>query len=269
MPRVFQVDEQLLGNRRGVLGAEQGKPAAMLEPAHHGLILQPGHDHLAVELPGVFFIPGKCNRGAIGHHRCHCISRYLDAAIVAIFVRPPKALKGPTQTFGMTVVEPGKFDLEQSFIDQQKQESMHLLARVVRPKAPAKKGAAPQPEPTPRGKFVDDVLELVKSVYGVDVETAQLKSESHTHGNHTNTYKGKIVDLTAKKVQIYFYGDEKAPYQVALIFEYPEASHTSINPKIPLCLEAFAVGEAARRAFQGAGEFDEEGGEGGGAPPPI
>ncbi len=188
---------------------------------------------------------------------------------LAIFVRPPKALKGPTQTFGMTVVEPGKFDLEQSFIDQQKQESMHLLARVVRPKAPAKKGAAPQPEPTPRGKFVDDVLELVKSVYGVDVETAQLKSESHTHGNHTNTYKGKIVDLTAKKVQIYFYGDEKAPYQVALIFEYPEASHASINPKIPLCLEAFAVGEAARHAFQGAGEFDEEGGEGGGAPPPI
>ncbi|MGO9466138.1 MAG: hypothetical protein ACLQVF_18505 [Isosphaeraceae bacterium] len=188
---------------------------------------------------------------------------------LAIFVRPPKALKGPTQTFGMTVVEPGKFDLEQSFIDQQKQESMHLLARVVRPKAPTKKGAAPQPEPTPRGKFVDDVLELVKSVYGVDVETAQLKSESHTHGNHTNTYKGKIVDLTAKKVQIYFYGDEKAPYQVALIFEYPEASHASINPKIPLCLEAFAVGEAARHAFQGAGEFDEEGGEGGGAPPPI
>ncbi len=75
---------------------------------------------------------------------------------LAIFVRPPKALKGPTQTFGMTVVEPGKFDLEQSFIDQDKQESMHLLARVARPKAPSKKGA-PQPEPTPRGKFVDDV----------------------------------------------------------------------------------------------------------------
>jgi hypothetical protein len=188
---------------------------------------------------------------------------------LAIFVRPPRALKGPTQTFGMTVVEPGKFDLEQSFIDQDKQESMHLLARVVRPKAPTKKKGAVEQEPTPRGKFVDDVLELVKTVYGVDVETAQLKAESHPHGNHKNTYKGKIVDLSAKKVQIYFYGDEKAPYQVALIFEYPEASHKLINPKIPLCLESFAVGDAARRAFQGAGEFEEEGGEGGGQPPPI
>ena len=74
---------------------------------------------------------------------------------LAIYVRPPRNLKGPTQTFTMTVVEPGKFDLENSFIDQDKQESMHLLARVVRPKAPnAKKGAA-QPEPTPRGKFFE------------------------------------------------------------------------------------------------------------------
>ena len=188
---------------------------------------------------------------------------------LAIFVRPPKALKGPTQTFGMTVVEPGKFDLEKSFIDQDKQESMHLLARVVRPKGASSKKGAVQQEPTPRGKFVDDVLELVKSVYGVDVEAAQLKAQSHSHGNRTNTYKGTVKDLTAKRVQIYFYGDEKVPYQVALIFEYPEASHNSINPKIGLCLESFAVGEAARRAFSGAGEFEEEGGEGGGQPPPI
>jgi hypothetical protein len=187
-----------------------------------------------------------------------------------IYVRPPKALKGPTKTFTMTVVEPGKFDIENSFIDQEKQESMHLLARVVRPKPTAKKGAA-QPEPTPRGKFVDDVLELVKSVYGADVEPGQLKADSHSHGNRTNTFKAKTVDLTAKKVQIYFYGDEKATYQVALIFEYPDGSHASINPKIPLCLESFAVGEAARRAFAGAGEeYGGEGGEGGGgAPPPI
>jgi hypothetical protein len=190
---------------------------------------------------------------------------------LGIYVRPPKALKGPTQTFTMTVVEPGKFDLENSFIDQEKQESMHLLARVARPKAAAKKKGTPQPEPTPRGKFVDDVLELVKSVYGADVEPAQLKAEEHKHGNRGSTFKAKTVDLAAKKVQIYFYGDEKAPYQVALIFEYPEASHSSINPKIPLSLEAFAVGDAARRAFQGAGEEfgGEEGGEAGGNQAPI
>jgi hypothetical protein len=190
---------------------------------------------------------------------------------LGIYVRPPKALKGPTQTFTMTVVEPGKFDLENSFIDQDKQESMHLLARVARPKAAPKKGAAKAAEPPARGKFVDDVLELVKTVYGVDVEPNQLKVEEHSHGNRRNPFKAKTVDLTAKKVQIYLYGADKAPYEVALIFEYPEGSHTSINPKIPLCLAAFAVGEAARRSFQGAGDEygGDEGGEGGGAPPPI
>jgi hypothetical protein len=187
---------------------------------------------------------------------------------LAIFVRPPKALKGPTQTFGMTVVEPGKFDLENSFIDQDKQESMHLLARVVRPKAPTAKKGAVQQEPTPRGKFVDDVLELVKTVYGVDVEPGQLKAESKSHGNRSNTYKGAIVNLSAKRVQLYFYGDEKSAYQVALIFEYPETSHNSINPRIGLSLESFGVGEAARRAFEGAG--DEMGvEEGGGQQVPI
>jgi hypothetical protein len=190
---------------------------------------------------------------------------------LAIFVRPPKSLVGPTKTFGMTVVEPGKFDVENSFIDQEKQESMHLLARVVRPKAPTTKKGAVQQEPVPRGKFVDDVLELVKTVYGVDVEPGQLKAESHSHGNRTNAYRGTTVNLTAKRVQIYFYGDEKSAYQVALIFEYPEASHNSINPRIGLCLESFAVGEAAGRAFRGAGDEmgGEEGAEGGGQPPPI
>jgi hypothetical protein len=108
-------------------------------------------------------------------------------------------------------------------------------------------------------------------VYGVDVEPGQLKADSHSHGNRSNNYKGTTINLSAKRVQLYFYGDEKSPYQVALIFEYPEASHNSINPKIGLCLESFAVGEAARRAFSSGGEFEggEEGAEGGGQPPPI
>ncbi len=151
---------------------------------------------------------------------------------LAIFVRPPKALKGPTKTFTLTVVETGKFDVENSFIDQDKQESLHLLARVVRPKPTAKKGAA-QPEPTPRGKFVDDVLELVKSVYGVEVEPGQLKAEPHSHANRTNSFKAKSVNLTAKKVQIYFYGDEKATYQVALLSNIPKGRTPRLILKSP------------------------------------
>src|SRR3954465_11226121 len=77
-----------------------------------------------------------------------------------IYVRPPTDMTGPTQTFQMTVVEPGKFDVEASFIEQDKQ-SLHLLARVKRPKTPSKKAPTPA-ETTPRGDFNTDVLDLVK-----------------------------------------------------------------------------------------------------------
>lgn len=52
-----------------------------------------------------------------------------------IYVRPPKGLSGPTKTFSLAVVEPGKFDLENSFLDQSKQASLHVLARHKKPKA--------------------------------------------------------------------------------------------------------------------------------------
>src|SRR3954467_8814347 len=101
-----------------------------------------------------------------------------------IYVRPPKNMTGPTQTFQMTVVEPGKFDVESSFIEQDKQ-SLHLLARVKRPKTPAKKGAAA--EPTPRGDFNADVVELVKNVYGVELNVTDFKEEK----KEKNTFKAK------------------------------------------------------------------------------
>src|SRR3954452_14857806 len=72
-----------------------------------------------------------------------------------IYVRPPRSMTGPTQTFQMTVVEPGKFDVESSFIEQDKQ-SLPVLGRVKRPKPPSKK-APPPAETTPRGDFNSDV----------------------------------------------------------------------------------------------------------------
>ena len=173
-----------------------------------------------------------------------------------IYVRPPKNMTGPTQTFQMTVVEPGKFDVESSFIEQDKQ-SLHLLARVKRPKTPSKKAPTPA-ETTPRGDFNTDVVELVKNVYGAELDASQFKEEKKLN----NTFKAKTIDLNAKNVQVYLYGNKTSPYEVALIFEYPKAEHSALNPKIGLCLESFAVGEKAKRAFAG-GETDEEfGGEG-------
>jgi hypothetical protein len=188
-----------------------------------------------------------------------------------VFVRPPMNLKGPTQTFAWTVIEPGRFDLENSFIDQEKQESLHILIRVKKPKAPAKtKKGAEQPTDAPaRGDFASDVIELTKGVYGVDDLAAnQFKADIKKHGTHTNNFKLKTLDLTAKEVQVYLYGDKNGPYEVALIFDYPKEEKKSIDSKIRLALEAFATGDAAKRAFSGGdAEASEEGG--GAEPPPI
>jgi hypothetical protein len=184
-----------------------------------------------------------------------------------IYVRPPKGLQGPTKTFTLTVVEPGRFDLENSFINESTKESMHVLARVDRPKSANTKKPS-QPEPA-RGDFTAEVIELVRNVYGAELDANQLKAETKAHGRLKNTYRTKTLDLTAKQVQLFLYGDKNTPYKVALIFEYPKEQHTSINPKIGLCLESFAVGDVARRTFSSGGE-PEGGGEGAEGPaPPI
>jgi hypothetical protein len=172
-----------------------------------------------------------------------------------IYIRPPKDLAGPTQTFQMTVIEPGKYDVESSFIEQDKQ-SLHLLARVKRPKPAGKKAATPA-DAVPRGEFNSDVVELLKNVYGAELDLSQFKEDKKLN----NTFKYKLLDLNAKNVQIYLYGAKNNPYEVALIFEYPKAEHSTLNPKITLCLESFAVGDRAKKAFAG-GESEEEGVEG-------
>jgi len=188
----------------------------------------------------------------------------------AIFVRPPKGLQGPTQTFILTVVDPGKYDIENSFIDQEKKASLHLVARIKKPKAaPSAKKAAPAAEATPRGKFADDVIELVKAAYGVELTAAELKPETKSHLNRENAYKAAKRDLGDKEVQVYIYGDENSVQQVALIFEYPKTEVNNLSPKIGLCLESLAVGERARSAFSGSGDVDAGEEVGGGEPPPI
>jgi hypothetical protein len=189
----------------------------------------------------------------------------------AIYVRPPKGLQGPTQAFSLTVVDPGKYDIENSFIDQEKKASLHLLVRIKKPKAaPDAKKAAPAAEVTPRGKFIDDVVELVKAAYGVELTSGMLKPESKTHLNRENAYKAWKQDLADKEVQVYLYGsDENSVHQVALIFEFPKTEVDKLNTKIDLCLESLAVGERAQTAFSGGGDLDAGEEPGAGQPPPI
>lgn len=195
-----------------------------------------------------------------------------------IFIRPPLGLEGPTAAFSLTAVESGRFDVENSFIDQKKGTSLHVVTRTKKPKAApsAKKGPGPgaaPPEPAVRGKFIDDVVELVKAAYSVELTSTQLKAESKSHGNRENAYKAVKLDLTTKEVEVYVYIEPNNVHEVAMIFEYPKAEKDYMNPKIGLCLESFAVGERARRFFDGATATDVDGsGEmatPAGAAPPI
>jgi hypothetical protein len=183
-----------------------------------------------------------------------------------IYIRPTKGLKGPTQTFGLPVVEPGKFDIEDSFIDQQKQGGLHLLARVDLPKPPTKKGAA-QAASAPRGDFVADVLDYLKNVYGTDLDRSKLKADPKSRGRKTNTFQSMTLDLTAKQVKIYFLAEKSSPEKVALIFDYPKDEYKNLGSKIDLCLESFRVGSEADRAYAG-GDEELMGGEEGPAAPP-
>jgi hypothetical protein len=174
-----------------------------------------------------------------------------------IYLRPPKGFTGPTKAFSLATIEPGKFDLENSFIEEAKQASLHVLARHKKPKAAApKKGAAPA-EPPPRAEFTTEVIDVLKVAYGIDdLEPAKFKAETKRHKGRENSFKVAKLDLATKEVQIYIYGDKNGPYNVALIFDYPKTEVNSLSPKIGLSLEAFATGEAARRFFSGGSDAE-------------
>jgi len=189
-----------------------------------------------------------------------------------IFVRPPKNLQ-QAKDFLLPLPEPGKFDFEASFLETQKagdssapsgetpKQSLHLLARVKRPKNPNAKKKA---EPVNRGDFNRDVLALLNGAYAPPAELTMDKFKETKKKN--NTFKHYAFAVNGKNVQVYLYGTKNSAYEVALVFEYPSSEHTTLYSKIELCLESFAEGNKARRAFSGAGG-DEQAGEAGVATP--
>jgi hypothetical protein len=177
----------------------------------------------------------------------------LESAL--IYLRPPKNLD-QAKEFQLTQVEPGKFDLEATFLEPEKQ-SLHVLARRKLPAA-KKKGAATPASTANRGDFVADVMALIGTVYPtVDLSGVKLKTETKKKPTSSvgNEYKWTTFTVEGKNVQVWFY--KKNDYDVALIFEYPTAQQASLFPKISLCLESFAVGERARRQFAGQGTEEE------------
>ena len=180
---------------------------------------------------------------------------------LAIYLRPPKNLQGPGKEFQLTVIEPGKFDVTESYYEPEKQ-SLHVLARVKRPKGADGKKAAPNPADTAtRGEFNTDVIAVLNSVYSLDIDLTKAKEEP----KRRNKFKRLAFEANGKNVEVYLYGSKTSPYEVALVFEYAKAEKTTLSGKIDLALGSFAVGETARRMFSGA-VSEEEAAEGGAAP---
>jgi hypothetical protein len=161
-----------------------------------------------------------------------------------IYVRPPKNLAA-SKEFLMTIVEPGKFDVTETFTDAS--NLMHVLARAKLASAPGKKAAPP---PANRGEFNADVLGLLGNFYNIELDSAKAKEEK----KRNNTFKHLSFEANGKNVHVYLFGTKANPPEVALIFEYPKSEQAALASKIDLCLESFATGERARRAFSGGGD---------------
>jgi hypothetical protein len=175
---------------------------------------------------------------------------------LAIFIRPPKNLQGPAKEFQLLALEPGKFDLSETFFEKDKL-NLHVLARVKRPRDPSKKKAAPKPEDAVvRGEFIPDVIAILNSVYNVEIDSAKAKQES----KRNNTFKHLMFEGNGKTVQVYFYGSKTSECEAALIYEYPKAEQANLVSKIDLNLGSFAVGERAKRSFSGAVTEEEQAG---------
>jgi hypothetical protein len=177
-----------------------------------------------------------------------------------IFLRPPKGLSAePAKAFMLAELEPGKFDVAESFLEKDKQY-LHVLARVKGQKGPAGKKAAPSDAAQAvRGDFTTDVLQILSAYYNLDLDPSKAKEESKPPRN--NKFKHLTFEANGKNVQMYVFGTKATQHEVALIFEYPKSEQGSLIGKIELTLGSFAVGERARRAFSGS--VGEEEGEGG------
>lgn len=191
-----------------------------------------------------------------------------------IYIRAPKGLH-LAKTFAYNV-EPGKFNISDSFINTETQVSMHVLALTPEKAAAAKKGA---PKPAEAGEgaeappattanpanFTTDVIDFIKATYSTDFDASKLKTiEPTSFAGKSVTYKGAKIEAGEKELQVYFHGDKNGPAQVALIFEGTKDALNKISTRINYSLNSLRVGPRAAGFYSGQ---DDLGGEEPAAPP--
>jgi hypothetical protein len=205
-----------------------------------------------------------------------------------IYVRPPKNLQ-PTREFLLSPHEADKYDLAASFLEsggsggtpapgdqpqpppaagepakpaEPAKQSLHIVARVKRPKTPAAKGKKVV-EPANRREFTTDLLALINAACAPPVEVTLDKFKATT--KKKNEFRQFAFASGGKNIQVYLYAPKNDPYEVALIFEFPSTEYGNLAGKIDLCLESYAVGNKAKAAFSGGvSEIPETGGAPGG-----
>lgn len=194
---------------------------------------------------------------------------------LGIYLRTPKGMSMATQP-GLAA-DPSQYELNATFLGEGGGGAaekggeapapvlrLHTLARVKRPKRAAKKGEPPPPEPAPRGKFIDDVRQLLAAELGNPEEALTKAAQDDTQKN--NKFKRVLFGAgNGDTIKVYFFKEGES--EVALIWAIPPSVDKSSANGVRYCLESLAVGPKAQRMFQGGSDEEDassEGGAGGG-----
>lgn len=169
-----------------------------------------------------------------------------------VFVRPPKPMV-KTEVFQLATLNPGQFDIAETFDDSSTGAKLHVLARYNKPPKQAKNA----PPPAPRGPFDPDIIGLLGAVFG---DNPGLHSKPKAETKRHNRYQHiALTTANGSEVQTYIY--KQGDFNVALVWAYPANQRSAVASKKDLCLESFVYGTRARDAFAGKIVHDEAGAE--------
>jgi hypothetical protein len=180
-----------------------------------------------------------------------------------LFIRPPKDMAASNQFVMLAELPKGQYDLATNFLSTAKGNLYILGRRKEAKKAPAKGQPPPEP-PVPRGKMEDDVIALLRTVYGAEVpelQTPKLQNET----KKANQFKRLVFTASnGHVIRLYFF--EREPHDIALIWDTPgsAAKDGSLDTARDLALQSFAVGRRAQTYFA-VGASGAEGTDAGGA----
>jgi hypothetical protein len=184
------------------------------------------------------------------------MDQYLDPASqdprlkdFGLYLRAPRGMSLAGQ-FQMADIPEGQYDLAATYFGTTN-GSLHVLGRRKAAKKASSKNA---PEPAAqRGKFRDDVLNLLAGVYSGGDPSQLPKPQPVTKRHHK--YDRLIFTSPANNNLIQAYLLSEDSYEVALVWDTPAGmdKDATLNRARDMTLEALEVGRKALREFGGGG----------------